>query len=376
MEPTMSLSAFIRNNHEEILTEFAVFARTLMPPDGAMSELELRDHAADILTAAVEDMAVVQSGEEQSEKSQGRGAVRSMESSGRLHADDRIQHGFSFRSVLAEFRALRATVLRLYAERGSGDVREVPRFNEAIDEVLMESMERFAVRTDLFRDQFIGILSHDLRTPLGAITTAAALLAVPEDNPERRTRVVTRIMSSAQRMERLVADLLELTRARLGGSMPLARSPTDLGLVCDEVIAEIRAGQPDAIIELDAHGDVRGHWDPDRLAQVASNLITNALDHGDGTPVRLRLTVDGDVAILAVHNGGSPIPATLMSSIFEPLAHSDGPRRRHGIGLGLFIARAITCAHGGQIGVTSSSEEGTTFTVRLPRGAPADTTAC
>ena len=178
----MSLRAFIRDHHEEIISEFAVFARTLMPPGADMTEAELRDHAEEILTAVVDDMSIGQTGEEQSRKSQGRGSAHTMRDSGTLHADDRIQHGFTFQSVLAEFRALRATILRLYAESGASDLTEVLRFNEAIDESLTESMIRFAVQTDQFRDQFVGILSHDLRTPLGAITAGAALLALPEDN--------------------------------------------------------------------------------------------------------------------------------------------------------------------------------------------------
>src|SRR3954469_5778172 len=117
----------------------------------------------------------------------------------------------------------------------------------------------------MFRDQFIGVLSHDLRTPLGAIITGAALLAVPEDNPQRRSRVVTRIMSSAQRMERMVGDLLDLTRAKLGGSIPLKRRPVDLQQVCEDAVTEISAGQPGAIVRLHATGDLRGEWDSDRL---------------------------------------------------------------------------------------------------------------
>ena len=166
----MSLSGFIRDHHEEIISEFSLFAKTLMPLGPEMSETELRDHAADILTAVVRDMSLAQSPEEQSLKSRGRGAAKTMESSGTLHADDRIQHGFTFRAVLAEFRALRATVLRLYEKSGESDLTDVRRFNEAIDETMTESMDRFAVQTDLFRDQFIGVLSHDLRTPLGAVT--------------------------------------------------------------------------------------------------------------------------------------------------------------------------------------------------------------
>jgi signal transduction histidine kinase len=224
----MSLSAFIRDNHEAIISEFAVFARTLMPPGAEMTEAQLRDHAEEILTAVVEDMGISQNADEQSRKSWGRGSAQTMAASGKLHADDRILHGFTFRSVLAEFRALRATVLALYERSGGSDLRDVRRFNEAIDEAQTESMDRYARQTDLLRDQFIGILGHDLRTPLGVVTMGAALLAVPEDNPQRRGWVVARIMNSTQRMERMIRDLLDLTLTRLGGTLPLKRRPADL----------------------------------------------------------------------------------------------------------------------------------------------------
>ena len=363
----MSLSAFIRNHHEEIISEFAVFARTLMPPGADMSEEELRDHAEAILNAVVHDMSITQTSNEQTLKSRGRGSVKTMEASGRLHADDRIQHGFPFRSVLAEFRALRATILRLYAESGAGDLGEVVRFNEAIDESLTASMDRFAVQTDRFRDQFIGVLSHDLRTPLGAITAGAALLASPEDNPQRRSWVVTRIMNSAQRMERMVGELLDVTRARLGGAIPLKRRPVDFHQVCDEAIVEIRLRHPDAVVQLHAAGDLHGEWDPDRLGQVVSNLVGNAIQHGGGTPVTVSANQDGDWIRLAIHNGGPPIPRDVLPSVFEPLARGHAEANGHSIGFGLFIARVIVSAHGGNVQVSSSADAGTTFTVSLPK---------
>jgi signal transduction histidine kinase len=330
-----------------------------MPPGADMTEAELRDHAEDILSAVVADLGLAQTRQEQSRKSRGRGSANTMRASARLHADDRIQHGFAFRSVLAEFRALRAAVLRLYADSGASDATEVLRFNEAIDETLTESMDRFAAQTEQFRDQFIGVLSHDLRNPLAAITAGAALLALPEDNAQRRSSVVTRIMNSAQRMERMIGDLLDVTRARLGGFMPLERRVVDLQQVCEEAVIEIHAGHPDAVVGVETEGDLRGLWDPDRLAQVVSNLVAKAIQHGAGTPVTL-----------AVHNGGAPIRPDILPVIFEPLVRGTEGSAGRSIGLGLFIARAIVSAHGGDIRVSSSADAGTTFTVTLPK-APA-----
>jgi signal transduction histidine kinase len=364
----MSLSAFIRDHREAIISEFAVFARTLMPPGANMTDAELRDHAEEVLAAVLEDIATPQTIAEQSRKSQGHGSAQIMKASGKLHADDRIQHGFTFQSVLAEFRALRAAVLRLYEQSGQSDLADVRRFNEAIDEAMTESMSRFAAQADMFRDQFIGILSHDLRTPLGAVMAGAALLAAPEDNPERRGRVATRIMNSAQRMERMIGDLLDLTRTRLGGSIPLKRRPMSLQQVCEEAIVEIRAGHPGTVLRLAMTEDLRGEWDRDRLTQVVANLVGNAIQHGNGTTITLSGQEHGDSVTLAVHNGGPPIPPDVLPFVFEPLARGRAEEgASHSIGLGLFIARAIVSAHGGDIEVSSSADAGTTFTIRLPR---------
>jgi len=172
-----SLGAFIQGNHREIIGEFSAFARTLMPPDSLMTDQELRDHSEELLLAIAEDLDTEQTSNEQSQKSRGHGSAKIMGVSGRLHADGRLHHGFTLVQVLAEFRALRASVLRLYQLSGEADLAGVRRFNEAIDEALTESMTRYSEQTNLYRDQFVGILSHDLRSPLGAITAGAALLA-------------------------------------------------------------------------------------------------------------------------------------------------------------------------------------------------------
>lgn len=366
----MPLGQFIGRHHDEIIGEFSAFARTLIPPGSDMTEVELRDHAKDMLTAIAQDLDTEQSAAEQSEKAKGHGWANVMAASGRLHAEGRIEHGFTPCQMLAEFRALRASVLRLYERSGQTDFKGVTRFNEAIDEVLTESMTRYAAKTDLYRDQFIGILGHDLRSPLSAITAGAALLAASANDDHRQARVAARILNSAQRMGRMIGDLLDLTRTRLGGTIPLKRVPLDLQQLCDEVVLEVQAAHPDVVVHFGVSGNVTGEWDPDRLAQVVSNLLGNAIQHGGGGPITLEAHgVDENVA-LSVHNDGNPIPAALQASVFEPLARGESDEATHGIGLGLFIARAIVARHGGEIRLRSAHGLGTTFEVLLPRTSP------
>jgi signal transduction histidine kinase len=246
----------------------------------------------------------------------------------------------------------------------------VTRFNEAIDEVLTESVTRYAAKTDLYRDQFIGILSHDLRSPLSAITAGAALLAASASDDQRQARVAARILNSAQRMGRMIADLLDLTRTRLGGAMPLKRVPVDLQQLCDEAVLEVQAAHPHVVVHFGVSGNVTGEWDPDRLAQVVSNLLGNAIQHGGGGPITLKADgAERDVVTISVHNDGTPIPAAVQASVFEPLARAESDDVTHSIGLGLFIARTIVAGHGGEIRLRSAHGLGTTFEVLLPRSA-------
>jgi signal transduction histidine kinase len=362
----LSLCAFIQRHHGEIIGEFSAFARTLMPPTSSMTDQELRDHCDELLTAIAEDLDTAQTSHEQSQKSRGQGSAKIMHVSGRLHADGRLHHGFTLVQVLAEFRALRASVLRLYEVSGEADLAGVRRFNEAIDEALTESVTRYSAQTDLYRDQFVGILSHDLRNPLGAITAGAALLAHAAADDQRQARVAVRILRSAQRMARLIADLLDLTRMRLGGEIPLKPVRTDLQRVCEEVVLEIQASHPDAVVRFESRGDVTGAWDADRLAQVVSNLVGNAIEHGGKTPVTLLAAATGERVTLMVHNDGDPIPPHAQAAIFEPLTRGTSSGVSN-IGLGLFIARAIVVAHGGEIRLSSTAESGTTFEMSLPR---------
>jgi signal transduction histidine kinase len=358
------LRKFIQDNHKAIVDEWETFARTLLPAAGAMTQTGLRDHAEEILQAIVEDLDTLQDSSEQSEKSMGRGEEHLMAAVGKAHAALRIEDGFTLSQLVAEYRALRASILRLFEKAGGSDMRQVTRFNESIDEALVEATDRFMIVMNRTRDQFIAILGHDLRTPLSAIFMSAGLIKKGADV----TRAAEQILRSGERMSHMVDDLLDLTRTRLGSGIPIAPAQMDLGALCATVISEFQAIHPRRRLEFQAEGDLRGRWDPARLSQVLSNLLGNALQHGEhDRPVKVVARDAAEEVVLEVHNEGRPIPPALLANIFEPMvSHAREGAAATNVGLGLFIAREIVLAHGGTVTVTSLASEGTTFSVRLP----------
>jgi PAS domain S-box-containing protein len=226
-------------------------------------------------------------------------------------------------------------------------------------------------KTARFREQFVGIVGHDLRNPLSAILTASELLLRHGGLADRQARAVTRIAASAERMARMIDDLLDFTRSRLGGGFPISPRRVDLRELCAQVIEELELAHPERTIDFQAEGDAWGSWDPDRIAQVISNLIGNALTHSpDSATVRVRLADEQDRVVLTTNNAGPPIPAEVVPHLFEPGRR--GPPRHgragsSGLGLGLYIVQQIVLAHGGRIDVASDAADGTTFTVTLPR---------
>jgi signal transduction histidine kinase len=223
-------------------------------------------------------------------------------------------------------------------------------------------------------DTILGIVGHDLRNPLGAIHMSAALLQKRGGLGGWQARTVERMRSSAGRMGRIIADLLSYTRTRLGNGIPINRSGADLRAVVGRVVDELRAGNPDHELLVDAPEgiDLTGPWDSDRLEQVASNLVSNAVDHGDpGTPVHVTLGGDEGTVTLTVRNAGPGLPPEAMAHLFEPFSRPPDERSRKasGLGLGLYICREIVRGHGGEITAAASDGE-MTVTVRLPRSSP------
>ncbi|QSQ26334.1 PAS domain S-box protein [Pyxidicoccus parkwayensis] len=259
----------------------------------------------------------------------------------------------------------------------TSDPRELPAMLElargvadraaiAIDNALLLREAQEAVR---MREDVVAIVSHDLRNPLNAISLASLSLLRHDPLTEAQGRGLRRIVAAADRAHRMIRDLLDFTQARVGGAIPIHPRPVDLHELTRQVVDEVHLANPGRHISVEARGDGRGEWDEDRLAQVITNLVGNALQHSPADAhVHVSSRAEEQGVSLCVHNPGTPIPADLLPVIFEP--YRRGPTAalgRGSIGLGLYITRQIVLGHGGHIDVRSSETEGTTFTVWLPR---------
>lgn len=370
------LSSFIRDNLEPILAEWETFARSL-PGGGEMNVAALRDHARDMLLVIADDLERPQSDSTQGEKARGERDADNLRSAtaAQEHGAGRADSGFTVGQMVAEFRALRASVTRLWLAEDAGgartDLKDLIRFNEAIDQAIAESVSRFSQSVGQTQERFLAILSHDLRSPLGAIIMATRFMLDAGGLEEPNRTLVTRASSSARRMNRMVLDLVEFTRTRLDDTIPVVRSAVDGVRLVHDVVVEIAAAYPDSVVQVETSGDLSGLWDADRLTQALTNLVANAVQHGSrGKPIRVTARGVADEVTLSVHNEGPPIPAEQQAAIFQE-GHRVGvptstPDRRHQ-GLGLYIVERIVASHGGNVSVRSSAEEGTTFTIHLPR---------
>jgi signal transduction histidine kinase len=369
----MRLAAFIAENTEEILMEWEAFARTLAPAGQKMGVVALRDFAKDMLDAIVVDLLQPQSNEAQFRKSRGELPRQTSQSAAAAHGAGRAQRGFTVEQIVAEFRALRASVIRLWLRHqptlDGEQVDELTRFNEAIDEAVADSVARYREDLDHSKDIFLGILGHDLRNPLGAIMVSAGRLL----STDGQEKTGARVLSSAARMKRIIDDLLDFTRSRLGNGIPVTPTEINLADAAKDAVDEIAAANPRRDVHFESSGDVRGCWDGPRVAQAVSNLVGNAVQHGTpDTPIDVSVRGDGDDVVISVHNQGPPIPEHALEHLFTPMSRGEEiETSTSGLGLGLYIASEIVNGHKGHIAVASSAEEGTTFTVFLPRVAHA-----
>ena len=374
----MRLADFIESNIEPILANWVRFAESSGPAGRTMDLKALRDHAAQMLHVIVADLRTPQTQDEQTDKSKGNAdsSPGSGDTAAEVHGSGRAESGFSVGEMTAEYRALRASVIRLWTgAQGTltgADLEDLMRFNEAIDQSLAESISRYTLDIDRSREMFVAILGHELRSPLSVVLTGSQFMLERGALAEPDVAVATRVVRSAGRMNQMVADLLDFTWGRLGSGIPITRNEADLAVVIRQAVDEMAAVHDDAVFQFTPTGNLEGQWDAPRISQVVTNLLGNAVQHGtSGT--RISVTAQGEAAdvVLRVHNHGQAIPRDECSGLFSPFKRfqSNRPATRDSgnLGLGLYIAERIVSAHNGTIDVRSSEEAGTLFTIRLPR---------
>ncbi len=372
----MRLADFIDRHAEDILVEWEQFAATKVPAAASMGVLALRDHAPLILQAIAADLRTAQSVEQQRSKAEGKAAVfaDAPSTAAEAHGAARAQSGFNLNQMVSEYRALRASVLRLWSttsgkRREPETVEDIIRFGEAIDQAIAESVDYFSAEIDRARNLFLGVLGHELRNPLNAIKMTAQQLARSRSD-EIVSKAAQRLIHSGARMQSLLDDLLDYSRTALAVGIKVEPAPADFAELSQKVCDELGSAHPNRRLDLQMTGTLQGNWDRGRIQQVLSNLLQNALVYGDGSaPVSLEVQGSEGEICVQVKNRGGTIPAEALPTLFDPLSRGPMPDLAGGnnhMGLGLFIAREIVKAHRGDIQVRSGAGE-TVFTVRLPR---------
>ncbi|MDB6084907.1 MAG: histidine kinase [Gammaproteobacteria bacterium] len=372
---SMHIDDIIRENLDALVAEWEAFARRVLPAASTWSNPELGGRSRAILMALVEDLHIDRLTPSPAHVSPG---IR-RETDAAAHGALRFAAGFSLAQVIDEFRAMRFGVLQLCGRSADSggqtpSMGDIARFNDAVDRALAESIESYADRVSASRDTFLAVLGHDLRSPLQGIEAASRLLSEPGLSETVTHRTAMRLRRASKMMNGLVTDLLEFTRGRLGRGIPITQSACDLRQICDEALDSAKGNDPERHFIRHMTGDLHIRADASRLRQVLSNLLDNAIHHGDPhAPISLKAWGEEDAVILAVANSGKPIPPAELGVIFEPLVQlpvttADLARRpTSSLGLGLFIVREIVRGHEGTIDVHSSAETGTVFTIRLPR---------
>ena len=275
--------------------------------------------------------------------------------------------------MVSEYRALRASVIRLWAVSPDVDGRrvaeELTRFNEGIDQALSESIRYFAAQLNRSRELFMGVLGHDLRTPLQVIQMSAHKLLQSAENSQQG-KLAVYVHDASAEMAAMLTDLLDTVRTQLGGTLPLRVLAVDLSAICEEAAAHFRVIHPARDIRCNVPAELPGRWDPIRIRQLLNNLMRNAIQHGRSTsPITLSASREGEDALITVHNEGKPIAPELLVNIFEPLRRGDAQQEApnsFSMGLGLYIVSMIANTHGGDVNVQSTEGQGTTFIVKLP----------
>ena len=369
----MRLAVFIRSNESAIVTAWENYAQTYLPSAVHMDRVALRDHIVGLLRFIAQDLETPETEGERSEKAKGQGPKGggAKDSAAETHADLRFTGGFDTVEMVSEFRALRASVIKLWRAAWDDPEDIIPdllRFTESIDQVMTESLSRYTEKINYAGTLFIAALSNDFRTSLMTVSDSVRALADGNLDPGQ-TQLVSRIETSASYIDLMVSDLIDAVRIRIGESVPIHLAPMDIGVAVTAAAKSFGAAHPDLKIVVDTSGDLNGDGDCMRIGQLLSILIDSVMQHGSKASLITIAAKAGDQEVaLSVHSE-TVIPPDTVANIFDPLTSGQDKSvaQTTRLQLGPFIAKGIVTAHGGKIMVVSNEKQGTIFTALLPR---------
>lgn len=322
----MHISDFIEQQVDPIVEEWVEFARSKPPPSHDFTNEELADHAKVLLVAVAAEIRGTQDAQAKHDKSQGGQPEHAPEVTriGREHAAQRFNQGFSFDHLVAEFRALRASVIRRWTTQlqhpSHSHLDELTRFGESLDQALAESTSLYSKKVDDSRNLLLGVLGHDLRTPLGVVHMSAQYLLRSDALAGVQTKAVVRILTASERMRGMVKDILDFTQTAFGVALPIVPAPADIAEIARAIVGEVATLHPDSRIDLNCESQLPGRWDAARVGQMLSNLIGNAVQHGAaGEPISVVVTGHHEGVLVQVTNLGPPISAEVRQNLFTPL---------------------------------------------------------
>lgn len=368
----MRLAQFIDQAREQIVAESVEYAADLTVLSGQGIDT-LRDDLPLVLDAIARDLGEPQSRARSIAKSQGRGLAPLAETAAQTHGLLRARSGLTIEQLVAEYRVLRSSVLRLWADAHGPDpdaIADTLRFNEAIDQAVAESVAVFSAEVERWRGILLATLGHDLRGPLNAMLLTAQVLT-HEAREAAFADCARALLRNGHHMEAVLDSLLEYNKSTLGVGMAIDRTEVNLALLCRDEVDLLRAALPDAQIVFDARGGTSGHFDGTRVRQALANLVFNAAQHGSaGTAIAVIVSGSDDAVEVSTENESEPIPAEVLQNLFEPLRRYSSAASGSGrnLGLGLFIVREIVRAHGGEVTV-SMAQRRVSFRMLLPKTA-------
>jgi signal transduction histidine kinase len=353
----------------EILRRDGLEIVTARSGSAALEQILLHDFALAIIDVQMPEMDGVELAEIMRGSARTRNVPIILVTAGR-HEQSRLFRGYEAGAADFLYKPIEPVVLRNKAETFFELHRQRQQLARQLD--LLRELTAKLEETLRLNELFVAAVGHDLRNPLQAIIAGAQLIGRRSADPEA-VRLAATVLDGGKRMDRMTRALFDLTRARLGGGVPIVRARVDLRPLAERVFEEHKLSAPTHEFVLLVEGDVFGDWDATRLEQLLSNLLGNAVQHGSrAAPVELRVMAgECDHVSLEVKSGGS-IPEAALSELFNPFRRFGDPHRSDGLGLGLFIVQQIAIAHGGQVAVDSSEPRGTTFRVQLPRYAETD----